>query len=216
MTEQLLGLLSTYGLPALFIILTIASAGMPFPVTLLLIISGSFAAQGELVLWKVLVVCSAGAVAGDQIGYWLGRWGGRKLVHRLAERFGGVEMIMRAEAFNKRWGSVAVFLSRWLVTPLGPWLNLTSGISKYSWPRFLFWDVSGEVLWVVLYAGLGYIFNDRVGALADLLGNLTWVIVGVIAAGILGWKLLQYFRGGGESSEKTKVATEAYSTATEG
>ena len=64
--------------------------------------------------------------------------------------------------------------------------------------------------------GLGYIFNDRVGALADLLGNLTWVIVGVIAAVILGWKLLQYFRSSGESSEKTKVATEAYSTATEG
>ena len=216
MTDQLFGLLSTYGLPALFIILAVSSAGVPFPITLLLIATGSFVAQGEMVLWQVLIICSAGAIVGDNIGYWLGRWGGRKLVHRITKRFGGADMIKRAEAFAKRWGGVGVFLSRWLVTPLGPWLNLTSGIAGYSWPRFLFWDVLGEVLWVVIYVSLGNLFSDRVGALAELLGNLTWVIVGVIAAGILGWKLLQYFRSGGESLKKTKVAAEAYSAATEG
>lgn len=216
MTDQLLGLLATYGLPALFVILTIASAGMPFPITLLLIVSGSFVAQGEMSLWKVLVVCSAGAIAGDQIGYFAGRWGGRKLVHRITKRFGGAEKVERAEAFAKRWGGIGIFLSRWLVTPLGPWLNLTSGIACYSWPHFLLWDVTGEVLWVVIYVGLGYIFSDRVGALADLLGNLTWAILGIIAALILGWKLLQYFRSGGESSEKPEIVAERYSPATEG
>ena len=216
MTDELLGLLSTYGLPALFVMLAVSSAGVPFPITLLLIASGSFVAQGEMGLWQVLIICSAGAVLGDQIGYWLGRSGGRKLVHRITRRFGGAEMIKRAEAFTKRWGGVGIFLSRWLVTPLGPWLNLTSGITGYSWPRFLFWDVLGEVLWVVIYVSLGNIFSDRVGALAELLGNLTWVIVGVIAAVILGWKLLQYFRSDDASSEKAKVAAEAYSTATQG
>jgi membrane protein DedA with SNARE-associated domain len=215
-TDQLFALLSTYGLPALFIVLAVSSAGVPFPITLLLIATGSFVAQGEMVLWQVLIICSAGAIIGDQIGYCLGRWGGRKLVGRVTKRFGGGDMIKRAEAFTKRRGGVAIFLSRWLVTPLGPWLNLTSGITAYPWPRFLFWDVLGEVLWVVIYVSLGNIFSDRVGALADLLGNLTWVIVGIIALGILGWKLLQYFRSSNQSSEKTEVAAEAYSTATEG
>ena len=215
MTDQLLGLLSTYGLPALFVILTVASVGVPLPVTLVLIGSGSFVAQGEMGLWQVLIICSAGAIFGDQIGYWLGRWGGRKLVHRITRRFGGTEMIERAEAFTKRWGGVGIFLSRWLVTPLGPWINLTSGITGYSWPRFLLWDVLGEVLWVVIYVSLGNIFSDRVGALAQLLGNLTWVIVGVLAMLILGWKLLQYFRSD-ESPEKTGVVAEAYSAAAEG
>ena len=216
MTEQLLSLLSSYGLLALFFILAVASAGVPFPVTLLLIVSGSLAAQGEMVLWKVIVVCSAGAVAGDQVGYWLGRWGGRKLVRSVAGWFGGADMIGRAEAFTKRWGGAGVFLSRWLVTPLGPWLNLTSGVAEYSWHRFLFWDIAGEVLWVLIYAGLGKVFNDRVAALADLLGNLTWVLVGGVVAAILGWKLLQYFRGGAESSGKEKVSAASYSPATEG
>jgi membrane-associated protein len=215
-TDQLFALLAAYGLPALFIILAVSSAGVPFPISLLLIASGSLISQGEMSFWPVLVVCSAGAITGDNIGYWVGRSGGRKLVNRVTKRFGGGDMIKRAETFTKRWGGVGIFLSRWLVTPLGPWLNLTSGITAYPWPRFLFWDVTGEVLWVVLYVSLGYVFSDRVGALADLLGNLTWVIVGVILAAILGWKLIQYFRNSGDSEEKPKVGPEAYSAATQG
>jgi membrane protein DedA with SNARE-associated domain len=215
-TEQLFGLLSSYGLPALFIILAISSAGVPFPITLLLIATGSLVAQGEMVLWQVLIICSAGAIIGDQIGYWLGRSGGRKLVGRITKRFGGGEMIKRAETFTQRWGGVGIFLSRWLVTPLGPWLNLTSGITGYPWPRFLFWDVLGEVLWVGIYVSLGNLFSDRVGALAELLGSLTWVILGLVALVILGWKLLQYFRSSGGSSGKAQIGTEAFSTANEG
>jgi membrane protein DedA with SNARE-associated domain len=214
--DQLLGLLSTYGLPALFVILTIASVGIPLPVTLVLIASGSFVAQGEMGLWQVLMICSAGAIAGDQLGYCLGRWGGRKLVLRITNRFGGADMLKRAEEFTKRRGGMGIFLSRWLVTPLGPWLNLTSGITRYSWPHFLLWDVLGELLWVVIYVGLGKLFSDRVAALADMLGNLTWAILGICVAGVLGWKLLQYFRGSDESTEKTEMNPEIYSTATEG
>jgi hypothetical protein len=64
-----------------------------------------------------------------------------------------------------------MFFSRWLVTELGPWLNVTSGIAGYPWRRFIFWDVLGEVLWVVLYVMLGYIFSDRVQYIAEILGN---------------------------------------------
>jgi len=209
-TDQLLGWLSLYGLPALFLILVIASAGMPFPVTLLLIAAGSFVAQGELKLTPVLLLASAGAVVGDQIGYCVGRYGGRRLVRRITGKFGGAEMIHRAEGVTERWGGWGVFLSRWLATPLGPWMNLTSGITAYPWPRFFIWDVLGEVLWVVLYVLLGKFFNDRVTELADLLGNLTWVIIGVVATIILGWKLFQTFRNDKSTSEEGSLATPSY------
>ncbi|MDT7541386.1 MAG: hypothetical protein QOE33_1290 [Acidobacteriota bacterium] len=194
MTDQLLSLLSLYGLPALFVILVVASAGVPFPVTLLLVAAGSFVEQGELKLWPVIVLASAGAVTGDQIGYWVGRCGGRSLVKRATKRFGGTHGVERAEAFTRRWGGAGVFLSRWLITPLGPWVNLTSGAAQYPWLRFTFWDVLGEALWVALYVTLGRIFSDRVQELADLLGNLAWVLVGALATLLLGWKLLNYFR----------------------
>jgi membrane-associated protein len=193
-TDQLLGLLTLYGVPALFLILVISAIGAPFPVMFVLIAAGSFVAQGEMNLWEVLIFASAGAILGDQIGYALGRWGGRRLVGRITKRIGGADKIARTEALAKRWGGGAIFFTRWLLTPLGPWINLTSGAAAYSWPRFVIWDVLGEVLWVVLYVMLGNVFSDTVEDLADIFSNLTWVIVGGIVAMVLGWKLIQYFR----------------------
>src|SRR6185369_7070306 len=96
--------LSLYGVPALFGILVVTCAGIPFPDTLLLLAVGSFVAQGEMKLWEVLVVGSAGAIIGDQIGYGLGRWGGRRLVRRITNKMGGEDKLIRAEAFSHRWG----------------------------------------------------------------------------------------------------------------
>lgn len=194
-TDQLLSALSVYGYPALFAIVAIASTGVPFPITLMLIVAGSFVDQGEMNLWWVIGLASGGAILGDQIGYGVGRWGGRRLALKVARKLSsGEEKLQKAEAFSKKWGGAGIFFSRWLVTPLGPWINITSGITEYPWHRFLFWDVLGEVLWVVLYVMLGKIFSDRVQAISDLLGNLTWVILGLVVVSVLGWKLLKYFR----------------------
>jgi membrane protein DedA with SNARE-associated domain len=89
---------------------------------------------------------------------------------------------------------VGIFLSRWLLTPLGPLINLTSGMAAYPWPRFLLFAVAGEVLWVLLYVTLGQFFSDRVQAISEVLGDFVWVIVGLIVVLALGWKLLQLFR----------------------
>jgi membrane protein DedA with SNARE-associated domain len=193
-TDQLLGALSQYGLPVLFGVIVVATVGIPLPISMMLVAAGSFVELGEMKLWQVIVVASAGAVIGDQIGYVLGRWGGQRFADRIRRRRNGPDRIAQAQAFAKRWGAVGIFLTRWLITPLGPWLNLTSGMAGYPWIQFLVWDVLGEVLWVVLYVMLGMLFSDRVQALAEILGNLAWVIVGLIAAVILGWKLLRYLQ----------------------
>ena len=77
---------------------------------------------------------------------------------------------------------------------MGPWLNLTSGMTGYSWSRFFLWDALGETLWVLLYVLLGKFFSGRVQALLDILGNLSWVVVGLIIALILAWQLLRSLR----------------------
>lgn len=193
-TDQLLAALSLYGLPMLFGVIVVAAAGIPLPISLMLVAAGSFVELGEMKLWQVIAVASAAAVLGDQIGYTLGRWGGRRVVARITRRKNAHARIAQAERFAKRWGGAGIFFSRWLVTPLGPWLNLTSGMAAYPWASFFFWDVSGEVLWVVLYVMLGKFFSGRVQALVEILGNLAWVIVGLIFAVILGWHLLRYVR----------------------
>lgn len=193
-TDQLLAALLTHGVPLLFAVVAIASVGVPFPVSLTLVAAGSFAKQGELSLLPVIVAGSLAAILGDQIGYGLSRWGGRRLIVRISRRLGGETKIKKAEALSKKWGGPGIFFSRWLVTQLGPWLNITSGIAGYPWRRFIFWDALGEVLWVVLYVMLGYIFSDRVQYISEILGNLAWAILALIVAIILGWKLFRYFR----------------------
>jgi len=193
-TDQVLAALLLYGLPVLFGVILICSVGIPFPVSLVLVAAGSFVEQGEMKLWQVIAVASVAAVLGDQIAYGLSRWGGRRLINRISRRMGGEVKVKQAEALTKRWSGAGIFFSRWLVTALGPWVNVTSGIAAYPWRRFLFWDVLGEVLWVVLYVILGYIFSNRVQAIAEILGNLAWVIVGLIVTVILGWKLVRYVR----------------------
>ncbi len=194
LTDQVLAALLMYGLPVLFGVILICSVGIPFPISLMLVAAGSFVEQGEMKLWQVIAVASLAAVLGDQIGYGLSRWGGRRLVNRISRRIGAENKIKGAEALTKRWSGAGIFFSRWLITALGPWVNVASGIAGYPWRRFLLWDVLGEVLWVVLYVCIGYAFSNRVLAIAEILGNLTWVIVGLIVAVILGWQLVRYVR----------------------
>jgi membrane protein DedA with SNARE-associated domain len=191
-TDQVLSALLLYGLPVLFGTILICSVGIPFPVSLLLVAAGSFVQQGDMKLWQVIIVASAAAIAGDQVGYGLARWGGRRLIGRVSRSLGVDAKIKQAEALTKRWSGAGIFLTRWLVTALGPWVNVTSGLAGYPWRRFLLWDVLGQVLWVVLYVTLGYIFSDRVQAMVEILGNLAWAVVGLIVAVFLGWKLLGY------------------------
>jgi membrane protein DedA with SNARE-associated domain len=194
MSDYLLSTLGVYGLPVLFVILLVGCAGVPMPSSLLLVAAGSFVEQGEMALWPVLGLSATGAIIGDNLGYALGRWGGRRLTGRINNLVGGEERLKTAEDWLKRRQGAGVFLSRWLLTPLGPVVNIISGVTNYPWPRFLVYDVLGEALWVTLYVLLGQFFSDRVQAMSDLLGDFTWMIVGLIIALTLGWILYRQFR----------------------
>jgi membrane protein DedA with SNARE-associated domain len=122
----------------------------------------------------------------------------------LGRLMGGEQRLTEAEAWLKRRQGAAVFFSRWLLTPLGPVVNITSGLTNYSWPRFLLYDVLGELLWVALYVMLGRFFSDRVQEMGELLGDFVWMIVGLLVALVLGWKLLQYFRARSPEEATTK------------
>ena len=183
------------GYPVLFGATAISAIGVPLPITFVLVGAGSLIAQGEMNLWCVLVLMSGGAILGDQIGYGLSRWGGRRLVRRLGRMSkAGETCFKKAEAISCKWGGAGVFFSRWLVTPLAPWLNVTSGMSRYPWRRFLLWSGVGEILWVIIYVLLGKFFNDRVQVLSETLGNLTWVILGLFVSCALGWTLWNRLR----------------------
>lgn len=194
MRELLLAGLAQYGSPVLFGVVTIAAVGVPLPIALLLIVAGSLVSQGVMSLWVAIALAGTGSVIGDNIGYAIGRWGGNTLLMRFSRFLGGSEKLRAAEAKAREWGGTGVFLTRWLLTPLGPAVNLVSGTAEYPWTRFLFWDVIGEFLCVSIYILLGRAFSDRVVELGAVLGDLTWTFVGLAAAVLFGWKLVAYLR----------------------
>ena len=189
MNEQILAALALYGLPALFAVVTVASVGVPLPVALLMIVAGSLAAQGVMNFWWAIATATVGSCMGDQIGYAIGRWGGKALTAKFALILGSKERVAQLEEKTRRLGGAGIFFSRWLVTPLGPFINFASGIANYSWLRFTIWDFVGELVDAALYIWVGYAFSDRVQAVAEVAGNLTWALVGIVIAALLGWKL---------------------------
>jgi len=191
MREEILAALSQYGSPVLFTVVLLASTGIPLPVTVILIVVGSLVAQGSMNLWWAIAVASAGSVIGDQIGYAIGRWGGDALVHRFGGVLGGQKWIERAEETGRRWGGPGIYFTRWLFSALGPVVNLVSGVARYSWARFLVWDVFGEVTGVVIYVLVGRTFSDSVLALEGLLNDLTWGLLALLAVVVIGWGLIR-------------------------
>ncbi|MCT8999467.1 DedA family protein [Chelativorans intermedius] len=189
MSESVLALFAVYGLPGMFAVLAAGQFGVPLPTSILLMSAGALAADGDISPLALFLWALAGAVTGDQAGYALGRFGGRAALERLMPQRWGRSGLGQAEALSARWGSLGIFFSRWLVSPLGPWINITSGIARYSWPRFLFWDVTGESIWIAGYAALGYGFSRSIAGLADFLANLGWLVGAVAVTLLLGWQL---------------------------
>jgi membrane protein DedA with SNARE-associated domain len=183
-TDTLLGLVPTYGVGLLLAGTFLACLMLPVPASMLMLAAGGFAAAGDLSLSASAAAALAGATAGDQVGYLLGRSGAAGLGLRPGR--GGA--MARATEMLARRGGLAVFLSRWLVSALGPYVNLAAGAAAMPWRRFTLWAVTGEAVWVGLYLGLGYQFTGNLatatGAALKLLGLAAAVAV---AAGLAVW-----------------------------
>ena len=78
-----------------------------------------------------------------------------------------------------RNGGWTVYLTRWLFSPLGPYVNLIAGSTGMAWLRFTIADLLGEATWVTLYVALGYGFASQIEELSDTLGN----VIGALTAG---------------------------------
>ncbi|NJM83542.1 MAG: DedA family protein [Tabrizicola sp.] len=150
--------------------------------------AGGFVAAGDLVLWQTFAAAASGGIAGDQLGFWAGRRAGAPLLARLRKDPARDRLLARAVAIMDSKGIAAIFLTRWLFSPLGPWVNLTAGSTGYGWHRFSVSGVAGEMVWAGLYVGAGYAFAGNIEAASDMLGSaLGFVAAGAVALGLGLW-----------------------------
>jgi membrane protein DedA with SNARE-associated domain len=151
-------LLTTYGLVLLFVLVAMESSGVPLPGETALITAAFLATPSQhhySIVW-VIVIASAGAIVGDNIGYWIGRIGGRKLI----ERWDPIARYSRralppAERFFNKHGGKTVFIGRFVAVlrVTAAWL---AGISHMTWWRFFAWNAAGGIAWATLVGTLAY------------------------------------------------------------
>ncbi len=195
MTDWLLALVPQYGLWLLAATTFFSCLALPFPASILMLTAGGFAAAGDLVLWQAFLAAAGGGVAGDQVGYWAGRGFGAQVLERLRADPTRDRLLARADGFIERKGVMAVFFSRWLVSPLGPWVNLIAGSTAYGWAKFTAAGVAGEAVWAGLYVGTGYGFAGNVEAASQALGSALGMVGGAGAVLALGYWLFSSTQG---------------------
>jgi membrane-associated protein len=169
-----------YALPA---IIGLESMGIPSPGETALILAAVLASQGKLQLWLVIVIASASAIAGDNLGYLLGRKLGRRVLTApgplQARR---TEVIDAGDRFFAKHGPKAVFIGRWiaLVRFATAWL---AGINRMPFKQFFFWNALGGITWGVTYGLVGYYGGQaaaHVLAEAGIVGLVVLLILPVV------------------------------------
>jgi membrane protein DedA with SNARE-associated domain len=186
--------ITQHGLPLLFAVVMIESFGIPLPGETALIAFGVLASQGHYSIASVIVIAAAGAIVGDNLGYWLiGRLGGRALFRRWRWLNQYSDRVLpRAEALMERHGGKTVFFGRF-VSILRYTVAWVAGLSHMRWWRFLFWNATGGIAWATA-VGLTSYYAGSVAANAIQRYGLyagAFVLVAVIA----GWLGLRYARG---------------------
>jgi membrane protein DedA with SNARE-associated domain len=186
MTDTLLALVATWGLPLIAAATFLSCLALPIPASLVMLAGGAFAAAGDLPLGSTAAAALAGAVAGDHAGFLAARAAADPFGRWMRQRPARRTALDRADTFLARRGALAVFLSRWLVSPLGPWVNAAAGLSAMPLSRFTPAVIAGEAVWVALYVGAGLAAADRLADAQAAIGNALAAIAAAGGAAALG------------------------------
>ncbi|MEP7345754.1 MAG: bifunctional DedA family/phosphatase PAP2 family protein [Gemmatimonadaceae bacterium] len=177
-------LVSSYGYAFIFLIVAVESFGIPLPGETALVTAAAFAALGRLDIYAVIAAAAAGAIVGDNAGYWLGRTGGIRLVQRFGRRVGLDERkLERVRGFFDRHGPKTVFIGRF-VALLRSWAAVLAGVAHMPYGTFTLYNALGGVIWASLFGALGYAFGRNLPRLEHYLGQATLAVALLIAVGV--------------------------------
>jgi len=173
------------GYSVVFALLAVETMGFPVPGETALIAAALLAHDGKMDIATLIVVASAAAIIGDNVGFAIGRKGGRRLFvmpgpfHRQR-----LEALAVGQPFFEKHGPKAVFLGRWVagLRIASAWL---AGMNMMPWPKFLFWNALGGICWATSI-GLGVYIAGH--AFEKVLG-----VGGIIAGGVVGGALVGFF-----------------------
>ena len=174
-----------YGYLIVFFPILGESAGIPLPGETVLLVGGVAAARGIMSLPLVILVAAAAAIVGDNLGYLVGRRGGRPLLFRYGRLLHVRDhQLAILDSFFERHGGKTVFFGRWVLY-LRAWAALFAGASRMHWKTFVFWNALGGIAWATTMGTIAYVFARSVQRLGAVFGAAGWILailVGITVA----------------------------------
>jgi membrane protein DedA with SNARE-associated domain len=180
-TQTLLNLLNSYGYAAVLVFVAIESTGIPFPGETMLLVAAIYAGTSHhlSILW-IIAAAAAGAIIGDNLGFWIGREGGYRLLRRYGHyiRLDEGKLKLGLYLFRKHGGKV-VFFGRF-VAVLRAWAAFLAGTNRMPWDRFLIFNALGGIAWATIYGLAGYFLGNAVHRLTRPIGIVTLILAALI------------------------------------
>ena len=185
-TSDLMHLLATYGYWAVLVFVAIESTGIPFPGETMLLVAAIYAGTThQLSLPLVIAAAATGAILGDNLGFWIGREGGYRLLRRYGRYIRLEERRLKlGQYLFMRHGGKVVFFGRF-VAVLRAWAAFLAGTNRMPWPRFLFFNAAGGTVWATLYGLGGYLLGDNVHRLTGPVGTVALVLAVLVIIAFL-------------------------------
>jgi membrane-associated protein len=176
-------LVRTAGYPLLFLIVMGESSGLPVPGETGLITASVLASQGSLNIAVVIPIAAAAAIVGDNIGYVIGRKGGRWILERPG-RFARQrrEVLAIGEPFFDRHGPKAVFFGRFLLG-LRVWASWLAGATRMPWRSFVLWNALGGIVWATAIGLIAYFLGHSASNAIETFGicGLVAVVIAIVS-----------------------------------
>jgi membrane-associated protein len=195
-------LIEVAGYPLLFVLVMSESSGVPVPGETALITAAVLASQGKLQIELVIGLAAAAAIVGDNIGYLIGRKGGRWLLERPGfmhqQRLRVLEV---GEPFFERHGPKAVFFGRFLLG-LRVWASWLAGATRMPWRSFLLWNALGGISWAIVIGLIAYYLGHSAGNAIETFGlyALAAVLVAIVSAVVMHRRHRRRVREGGAAT----------------
>jgi membrane protein DedA with SNARE-associated domain len=192
--------ISSTGLPAVFLLMTLESACIPVPSEAIMLFAGFSVSNGDLTLFGIVAAGVLGNLVGSWIAYGIGYYGRLELLERHHVFHVSEKQLSWAENWFDRYGSWTVFFSRMLPI-IRTFISLPAGVARMPFWRFSVLTLAGSIPWVLALALIGRSVGDNWEQWKNHLHVLDYAVLAAIVAGIV-YLVVRRRRSGGEKGEE--------------
>jgi membrane protein DedA with SNARE-associated domain len=183
-------ILDRWGYLAVAGVIGVESFGVPAPGQTIMVAAAIYAGAGRLNVVAVAAIAFVAAVLGDNIGYWIGVRGGRRIVHRFGKYvLITPERLERAEKFFARRGNRIVVVARF-IDGLRQLNGVIAGITAMPWRTFLIYNAIGAALWVGWWTTISYVLGTHLVEIIEQVHRYKWWAMAVVAVAVAAYIIL--------------------------